>query len=115
MTETPHSESATNRRPWLQFRLRTLFAVMTVLCCIGGWFAWQGRIVRERNETLVWLTSIGARYYGPLEGDWEPETNWARRLMGDHDIWLIRSKDVPFSQDERSRIRQVFPEATIEY
>ena len=40
-------------KPRFQFRLRTLFIVVTVLCVVpGGYVIWQRKIVSERQRWL---------------------------------------------------------------
>jgi hypothetical protein len=97
----------TLKRHWFRFSLRTLFAVVTLVCV---WLAWQIHFVRERNNLLQ---LVDEKYgYAGREIDSEP-TGWRTWLLGDcgANIFMIR-RNTP--QHVRDRISTNFPEANIE-
>ena len=92
----------------LQFSLRTLFVVVTL---IGMWFGWQAYIVRTRKVLLDKCDKLGVLY---LQGDIDPafvsSVPEYRRWFGDRpiyefDFWPTLDPNV---LDE---IKSGFPEA----
>lgn len=94
-----------------QYRLRTLFVIVTLAAILCSWFGAQAKAVRERREMLA-----------HIENDLKGQTVWilgdrpiptvplVRRMLGDEAIEVI---DLPTSTSaqECRRIQSVFPEA----
>jgi hypothetical protein len=86
--------------PRIQFRLRTLMIVVTLLAVPCAYVGWQAKIVRERKNLLTRLVDSGGGYlaYVPEEGgywatDGKPviEPPFLRALFGDEtilEIWV---------------------------
>ena len=112
------------RRSWFSFSLRTMFVVMTVLCC---WLAWESNVVRQRKIVLkdlstkpgievttaaAWKERIG-RSLSPLEPP--AQISLVRRSLGDEaiqEIGYIADFDEP-SPAELGRLARIFPEAKL--
>ncbi|HEV2968861.1 MAG TPA: hypothetical protein VGY55_02655 [Pirellulales bacterium] len=58
-TEPPKADPPKRKRRWFQYRLRTLFLVVTILAVPCGWLANQARIVEERKALRSWLLDNG--------------------------------------------------------
>ena len=79
------------RRRWFRFSLRTMFVVVTALCC---WLGWESSVVRKRQQALQELQADGAFQFIPAE-DWKhrfppggvfqpvASVPWVRSLLGD--------------------------------
>lgn len=105
-----------------QFRLRTLFVVMTVLAIPCAWVGWQAKTVRARRAMLdqVLLEYNGGSSVWPYDWPNPPKDRngvvisipWIRRLLGDVTVTAI---ELPpdTSIEERRRVHAFFPEATM--
>jgi hypothetical protein len=114
------------RRRWFRYSLRTLFVVMTVVCC---WLGWNVHIVRQRQAAWaeviaerdardkIWMEKlaaysdqIGLLYTTIQQGPAKPVTlPLTRRLLGDvahHSFERNREADA-------RRSAMYFPEAKI--
>jgi hypothetical protein len=104
------------RRRWFQFRLGTMFLLVTLSCV---WLAWQVRIVRERQAMRVFIKEH--RSIVTTLKDWQspsgatpPQINvpfW-RIWMGDEPIVeVILSHKLDHAEMEQ--VRALFPEAKV--
>ena len=88
--------------PRFQFRLRTLFVVVTVLSIPCTYIGWQAKVVRERKALLAELSNSGDGYiteatgfdlyaYGQARQDFYPECRISliRTWLGDEPIFEI--------------------------
>jgi hypothetical protein len=106
-----------SRRRWFRFGLRTLFIVVTVLCC---YLAWETSVVRQRQAVLKELRAKGRvqivtaqRAQLSLPNSRVAQVSLVRRLLRDEaiqGIWFGWYPAAP--QEERERLAKVFPEAT---
>jgi hypothetical protein len=90
----------------LQFRLRSLLIVVTIVCATSGWLANQARVAWERRAMLDRLVG------GYSVDDDGAGISWVRHQFGDQGIGLIEF-DVSMTNDELDRYRTAFPEACI--
>jgi hypothetical protein len=115
---------ANPRRRWGSFSLRTMFVLMTVLCC---WLGWEMSIVRQRQSVLKEL-KLNPDYRVTLAADWEKGPMpgvWPdipavaaiptmRTWLGDQavqEIWYPHFQTE--SQPEVRRLARTFPEARL--
>jgi hypothetical protein len=114
-------------KPRFQFRLRTLFVVVTVVAVVCGYASRVVRIVNERAATIESLshheevTSVSVGYGETIRFDrWEIRIDtyrssrlpWIRRVLGDRFVQLAGYYEgVP--NEELSRVMSAFPEARI--
>jgi len=120
----------------LQFSLRTLLFVVTLLCIAFAWVGWQVRIVQERKAKLAKLLSAGivvtldnVREFakGGPHGVWddvlipaEPvvlrdgstDILWYRRWLGDEAVVIFWTNH-KLTAEERGNVEQIFPEAKV--
>jgi hypothetical protein len=94
----------THRRRF-QFRLRTLLIGVTLFCIVVGWFLPEASLVWERkamlkNALAAYVDDNGAGL------------SWVRHSLGDIGMGLIQLGPSA-SDEELSRYRDVFPEASI--
>ena len=94
----------------LQFRLRTLMIVVTLLAVPLGYVGWQAKIVRERKAERA--RAVDMRLVG-INGSDEEVIPWIRHILGDECVVWIRE---PIGTDavEVDRLQALFPEAKIE-
>src|SRR5690348_10925505 len=105
------------RIPRFQFKLRTLFIVMTAICCWMGYEAYLIQQVRHRAKLLQWMNEERYDGYHTYWRSWsvvrdDSRLSYHRKLLGDHfvsAIWYLPGEDA----DEVKRVREVFPEATV--
>src|SRR5690242_2861050 len=77
----------------VRFTLRAALLVMTIVCCVGGW--WSNRANRQRSAVAT-IVRAGGRveysyYYEPIHNDsWVRHSEarsivprWIRRALGD--------------------------------
>lgn len=109
------------RRRWFRYSLRSLFVVVTLLCC---WLAWESSVVRQRRTVLVELRTKPAfrvttvkEYLRRFPGNVTPpnftEVSLLRSWLGDEaiaELWYSRYMP-DYSDAELSRLKKVFPEA----
>jgi hypothetical protein len=112
------------RRRWLRFSLRTLFMLVTVLCC---WLAWESHVVRQRKQLLrevreSWAVNIttaadwSQRFPPHATIDPPPVSiSPVRVWLGDQAIQEISYYDYSGapSQEKLQRLAQTFPEAKL--
>lgn len=110
-------------RRWFRFSLRTMFIVVTALCC---WLAWECRVVRQRQALLreirgnfiFQVTTADARTVHLPPGAPAPPAAripLLRKWLGDEAIQEIsyaRGFSDP-SQADLARIARIFPEAKL--
>jgi len=118
--------TVTERSPrrWFRFGLRTLFVVVTVLCC---YLAWETSVVRSRQQAMAQMRTRGGiniitaeaydqQFRGtPIAADVPAKVSWVRRLLGDQaiqEIW-VHWYNKP-SEAEIQRFARLFPEATLQ-
>jgi hypothetical protein len=87
----------------LRFSLRTGFVLLTVLCV---WLGLQVKWIRDRDDVL--------RSRGAIQGSERPAAPWPLRWFGEGGYAgiTISQKD---SEEQIERLRQLFPEATVDY
>jgi hypothetical protein len=112
---------------WFQFRLRTLFVVVTL---VAIWLAWQLRTVHERRamqETVSMFTEVfeqaqpaggsipqfvqalqaqSAEHVAPTRSRVWPRI---RKWLGDEPMWVV----MPEKQSDFEAAKRLFPEALI--
>lgn len=102
-----------NRR-WLHFSLRTLLALLTLLCVVTGWVAWNFHQVQERKRFLESVEDDPKIFEGffLLVGE-EPRMPMMWSLLGaQRQDYFNLSRD-RFSDDDIRRARSLFPEAGV--
>jgi hypothetical protein len=102
----------TRKRRRIQFRLRTLMIVVTVLAVACGYVGWQAKFVRERNGMLDWIARHGGRAYPLIDPRPNEMPPLVRRLLGDEPIGAVILRG-PITAEERRSIAARLPEATI--
>lgn len=113
----------TERRRWFRFSLRTLFILITVLCC---WLGWQASIVHQRKQTLHEMQQNGAFQfmladaYAQVYPPNAPNLRLARipvvRVwLGDEPVQIIyyTAHLQGYSEAELDRLTRTFPEAEL--
>ncbi|MEX2174158.1 MAG: hypothetical protein WD872_07335 [Pirellulaceae bacterium] len=110
-------------RRWFRFSLRTLFVVMTLLCC---WLGWESSVVRRRQalrrelqENATFQFTTAAQWVGryPPGSPVPPVATipLVRRWLGDEaiqEVWFIRHYQ-GFDERQLARVTEVFPEAEL--
>ena len=89
----------------LQFRLRTLMIVVTLLAVPLGYVGWQAKIVRERKAVASTVKFIA----GDPDDD---EVTWLRKVLGDKSYFLV-AVDPDATDQFVDRCRRIFPEALV--
>ena len=111
------------QRRWFRFSLRTLFVLVTVLCC---WLAWESSVVRARKNllrelkvnptyTVTTAAEWARRYPTGFLGQPPKAVPFVRRCLGDEAIqeigyYTYRKEK---SQLNLPRIARTFPEAEL--
>lgn len=124
MTDKPAISEKPPQPGWFRFSLRTMFIIITVLCC---WLGWESSVVRGRQNTLRDLrtkpgiditTATAWKHRFPL-GTTPPQPpakiSTVRTWLGDEAIQEI-GYTVNFSNlssEDEARIQKVFPEAKV--
>jgi hypothetical protein len=107
---------------WFRFSLRTLFVVVTVVCC---WLGWEFRFVQERKAALKAVHDHydkmpGINGFGAISCPFlvaqtmnghPPTIPAIRTCMGDRPVGFIT---VPL-QSEANSLKRLFPESEIMY
>jgi hypothetical protein len=121
MERDPTANLAPNLRlHWFQFRLRTMFAVTTLLALAAMWIGSQMRIVEERK----WLRNhshasfLPLKDYNPVSPNetWPkgtPAVAWFRELLGDDAICRVYVDQLSPAYRELNQLKAAFPEADI--
>jgi hypothetical protein len=115
------------KRRWLQFSLRTLIIVVTLLAVLCGYVGRQVEIVKER-ERMAAVTGVDSVVAADSRDnitalssgtgtthrsdDSREKIPWFRKWLGDR-YYLGLSIDKSASDDEIARYKEAFPEATI--
>jgi hypothetical protein len=131
MSEGPAMpDVASRRRPRFAFRLRTLFAVVTILCALLGWIGVERRFIQARRAAVARLERAyqnrdgGSATPYPMsklldwkDGGWRSEMDTPsvprlRRWLGDVPYGVV---NVPaaWPESEVRNLRYLFPEAYI--
>lgn len=109
-------------RRWFHFSLRTMFILMTLLCC---WLGWELSIVRHRQATLRELQTkhalsittaneYAARYPPGAPIPTLARISFVRRCLGDQaiqEIWHPPHQSV--DDPDLKRLAEVYPEAEL--
>src|SRR5689334_14094047 len=113
-----------SRRSWFSFSLRTMFVVVTVICC---WLAWESNVVRQRKSVLrelktkpgieVTTAAVWKAQYRRPTSPFEPPAQipLVRRWLGDEAIQEI-GYTAGFNEPsavELGRLASIFPEAKL--
>jgi hypothetical protein len=111
------------RRRWFNFSLRTLFILVTVLCC---WLGWEMSVVRSRQAALSRIKgnmafsvttaqSYRERWPAGMSVPTLATIPLVRRLLGDEAIQeiVVHRWFQSFSEEELSRLTRAFPEAQL--
>jgi len=111
-------ESPPTRRRWLQFSLRTLFVLMTV---VAIFLVWERRAINERRSYLAEHPEADVP---PMTTDVIASAPFALRLLGEKGQTRLRVNVTGFLENrtrykleapqEAQYARQLFPEAIIE-
>jgi hypothetical protein len=102
-----------------QFRLRTLWIVVTLFCVVFAYVGSQAKIVVDRKAAMVELIRGGGGAVGTerlnlsvLEDGRDYSIPFLRRVMGDHAVFVIFYKPGT-AYDEIRRLQDLFPESRI--
>jgi len=111
------------RRRWFNFSLRTLFIVVTALCC---WLGWEMSVVRSRQAALSRIKgnmafsvttaqSYRERWPAGMSVPTLATIPLIRRLLGDEAVQeiVVHRWFQSFSEEELSRLTRAFPEAQL--
>lgn len=111
------------RRLWFKFSLRTLFILVTILCC---WLGWEASIVHQRKQTVrdleqnnafeFMLADAYAQIFPPNAPNLKvAKVPLVRAWLGDKPVQIIyyTSHFQGFSQTELDRLAKTFPEAEL--
>lgn len=105
------------RRRWIRYSLRTLLAVVTILCI---WLAWNVHRVRQREATLKYLMAgdpSGGPPIADIDTNWDvapwKKLPWLWSLLGATPVPRIHLRKYDFSEDDRQEIASLFPEAIV--
>jgi hypothetical protein len=121
MKDVPTTADAPKRHlRWFQFRLRTVFVVMTLIAIAAGWVGWQAKIVQERK----WLREhshasfLPLKEYKPisLNETWPkgtPSVSWFRELLGDEAIYSVTVDRLSPANQYLNQLEAAFPEAHV--
>src|SRR5688500_11218257 len=116
--------NAKTPRRWLSFSLRTMFIVVTAICC---WLGWESSVVRGRQalrkemqtrpSVNVITAELWAALYppgGPARGR-PASVSLVRGWLGDEAIQEIAycTHYQPLSDAELKRLARTFPEARL--
>ncbi len=97
----------------LQFRLRALMIVVTLLAVPLGYVGWQEKIVRHRSWVLSHFEKRERPAVIPVER-WEPQESipWIRRVLGDHAHARL-DVDLSVPESDFIAIKDAYPEASV--
>jgi hypothetical protein len=112
--------AAMNEAPAKPFRRASRFALPVVFLALGGlggWIAWSANQVRQRDAMLTEIELAEGSVVFPSDNtrsaatQENPPLMW--RMCGAKPVrWLLLPEE-GFSEADRSRIRQLFPEARV--
>jgi hypothetical protein len=98
------------RRTWFRFSLRTVFVLVTLLCC---WLALQVRRVHQREATIQSLAARGVVAIRKDPCQPLPTIPVVRSFLGDEPVAIFDLHDVGFDEREAQLIANTFPEARV--
>lgn len=100
----------------LQFRLRTLFVVVTLAaaaCGLAAWLRWQTNAIHQRQDILSEVLEEGGALDPYRFAPKNPRSlPWWRLALGDKAVPVLVVAD-HVNAEERDRIHAAFPEADI--
>lgn len=99
-------------RRWLNFSLRMMFVVITLIACYLGYHA---NIVHARRHVRQLYDEYSAVQFSDTHGRLQSQIPWIRRLMGDaavQDIYLHRYAG-GVTGEEEELLKRTFPEADV--
>jgi len=105
------------KRRWFRFSLRTLFVVVTVFACALGWTYAVARRVWERERLIeeVGRNPIGlVSTHAPSDFTDLPSAPWSIRLFGGRTVGRFILPASQYTEADRQRIQDLFPEAKVE-
>ncbi len=80
------------RRPWYQFTLRKVFAVMLIICVVSAWLAFELQDARSRQPAANEITRISTeidRLGGTADYTYETYPDSLGNLLGDPGVFYI--------------------------
>jgi hypothetical protein len=94
-----------------QFRLRTIFLVVTAAAVACAWLGHEYRVAQERAAVREWIEENGG-FCGAQKGHRNDEPSLIRRLLGDQQITYV---NLPrnATDDDLARIEAAFPNAIV--
>jgi len=109
--------TASPRRRWFRFSLRTLFVLVAVLGLSLVWLGMQLKWIRERSEARQWIDQHTSRmlHFGDCKENERPFPI-GLRLLGEREvreIWLAESTMSNDDLEHVKRIAKLFPEARV--
>ncbi len=104
--------AAPNRR-WFRFRLRTLFAVVTVVGLASGWWAWNVRVASHRHLLLDSIDERGIIHSMRYTADSSPMVWVEGLLFGEKSFIEIDLIDGTFNDNDVRQLRAWFPESEL--
>jgi hypothetical protein len=120
MADNPNTaDPGKSRRPWYQFRLRTLLIAVPLLATPCGYIAHEAKIVRARRafleEQYQESKDRGPVHVGPpllFYGDTDQQASYVRRWLGDTGQWIVVVRaSAPLA--EKQAAAALFPEAGV--
>lgn len=95
----------TSRRRWFQFRLTTMFVVVTA---VAVWLGWEMKFVRERQVMRRRILESGGELWpGDIVGYEHAAIPYWRTWLGDEPVSYINPGRLELTEDAA---RRVFPE-----
>ena len=118
------TSSATGRRRWFRFSLRTFFVLLTAFCV---WLGVQVKWIRDRHEALEWIRrqpnydSTMEQYGGSgRSDDWKiGRPPWSLRILGESGVQMLSFYAASESEfhspiyERHPEITRLFPEAGV--
>jgi hypothetical protein len=112
--------TATRKRRWFAYSLRTLFVVVTVFGC---WLGYQLNWIRERHSLIdapqqtgvdpeYGVTLIPMSLRAPLQVETK-DAPWPLRWLGERGVYTLYLRD-DMPESEVAHICALFPEAEID-
>jgi hypothetical protein len=102
------------RRRRLQFMLRTLLVIVTLLAIPCAYLGWQANIVAHRRLVLKNAMEQGLVVMSDdSDADAVATVPWIRRIMGDAPVrsaWWVGA-----TKEDRARFKEAFPEAKVQH
>jgi hypothetical protein len=98
----------------LQFSLRQVFKIVTIVAILIGWAVWNWRRARERQEFLGVGGAINGheRIIQAYSCDWDAKSiKWL--LFGERRVYFINLYPATYDDAYLVQMRNLFPEAEI--